>query len=76
GPKALENPQDYNVRANILFSSTMALNGLIGSGVVQDLATHQIGHSLTACHNLEHGQTLEIVYQNVLKYKKAKKADK
>ncbi|APC91735.1 NADH-dependent alcohol dehydrogenase [Francisella opportunistica] len=76
GPKALENPEDYNVRANIMFSATMALNGLIGSGVVQDWATHQIGHSLTACHNLDHGQTLAIVYPSVLKYKKAEKADK
>ncbi|MDE5031993.1 iron-containing alcohol dehydrogenase, partial [Francisella tularensis subsp. holarctica] len=50
--------------------------GLIGSGVVQDWASHQIGHSLTACHNLDHCQTLAIVYPNVLKYKKAKKEDK
>ena len=55
GPKALENPEDYDVRANIMFSATMALNGLIGSGVAQDWATHEIGHSLTACYNLAHG---------------------
>ncbi|MDE5010943.1 iron-containing alcohol dehydrogenase, partial [Francisella tularensis subsp. holarctica] len=72
----LENPQDYNVRANRMFSATMALNGLIGSVVLQDLATHQIGHSLTASHNLDHCQTLAIVYPHVLKYKKAIKADK
>ncbi|MDE5022995.1 iron-containing alcohol dehydrogenase [Francisella tularensis subsp. holarctica] len=43
---------------------------------MQDWATHHIGHSLTACHNLDHGQNLAIVYPNVLKYNKAKKADK
>lgn len=34
-----------------MFSVAMALNVLIGSGVIQDWATHQIGYSLTACHN-------------------------
>ena len=33
GPKALENPEDYDVRANVMWSATMALNGLIGQGV-------------------------------------------
>lgn len=48
GPKALVEPENYEVRANIMWSATMALNGLIGAGVPQDWATHMLGHELTA----------------------------
>ncbi|WP_240220294.1 iron-containing alcohol dehydrogenase [Rheinheimera hassiensis] len=61
GPKALTTPQDYDVRANVMWSATMALNGLIGKGVPQDWATHMIGHELTALFGLDHAQTLAIV---------------
>ncbi|PKM17893.1 MAG: NADH-dependent alcohol dehydrogenase [Gammaproteobacteria bacterium HGW-Gammaproteobacteria-15] len=61
GPKALATPQDYDVRANVMWSATMALNGLIGKGVPQDWATHMIGHELTALFGLDHAQTLAIV---------------
>lgn len=76
GPKALENPEDYDVRANIMFSATMALNGLIGVGVAQDWASHEIGHSLTALYNMDHGQTLAVIFIAIIKYKKSQKADK
>ncbi len=47
GPKALATPDDIAVRANIMWSATQALNGLIGMGVPQDWTTHMIGHELT-----------------------------
>ncbi len=52
GPKALQEPENYNVRANIMWAATQALNGLIGAGVPQDWATHMLGHELTAMHGL------------------------
>ncbi|ELY3085064.1 alcohol dehydrogenase [Klebsiella sp. 141130] len=61
GPKALQEPENYNVRANIMWAATQALNGLIGAGVPQDWATHMLGHELTAMHGLDHAQTLAIV---------------
>ena len=61
GPKALKTPEDYDVRANVMWSATMALNGLIGKGVPQDWATHMIGHEFTALFGLDHAQTLAIV---------------
>jgi NADP-dependent alcohol dehydrogenase len=61
GPKALTNPKDYNVRANIMWAATMALNGLFAKGVDEDWATHSIGHELTAFYGIDHGQTLAIV---------------
>ena len=61
GPKALVEPENYEVRANIMWSATLALNGLIGAGVPQDWATHMLGHELTAMHGLDHAQTLAVV---------------
>ncbi|MCS2166174.1 alcohol dehydrogenase [Scandinavium manionii] len=61
GPKALKEPENYNVRANVMWAATQALNGLIGAGVPQDWATHMLGHELTAMHGLDHAQTLAVV---------------
>ncbi|MDR1840588.1 MAG: iron-containing alcohol dehydrogenase [Holophagales bacterium] len=66
GPKTLANPTDYDSRANLVWSATMALNGLIGCGVPQDWATHMIGHEMTAFFGLDHGQTLVIVLPGLL----------
>ena len=51
GSRALAEPENYGVRANVMWSATMALNGLIGAGVPQDWATHMLGHELTAMHD-------------------------
>ncbi|MBZ6065556.1 alcohol dehydrogenase [Aeromonas schubertii] len=61
GPKALVEPDNYAVRANIMWSATLALNGLIGAGVPHDWSTHMLGHELTARHGLDHAQTLAVV---------------
>jgi NADP-dependent alcohol dehydrogenase len=76
GPKALSNPTDYNVRANVMWSATMALNGLIGKGVPQDWATHMIGHELTALYNLDHAQTLAIVLPHLMQVQRLQKREK
>ncbi|PVF14026.1 alcohol dehydrogenase, partial [Yersinia pestis] len=76
GPKALKDPENYNVRANIMWSATMALNGLIGAGVPQDWATHMLGHELTARHGLDHAQTLAVVLPALLVAKKQQKRAK
>lgn len=76
GPKALVNPEDYDVRANIMWCTTMALNGLIGAGVPGDWATHMIGHEITALHGLDHAQTLAIVLPSVMRVKQDQKRAK
>ncbi len=76
GPKALAEPENYDVRANIMFTATMALNGLIGVGVPQDWATHMIGHEITALHGLDHAQTLAIVLPSVMQVKQQQKREK
>ena len=78
GPKALaaESKEDLDVRANIMWSATMALNGLIGAGVPQDWATHMIGHELTGSYGIDHARTLSIVLPAVMKVCKEAKHDK
>lgn len=69
GPQALETPEDYNVRASLMWTATLALNGLIGVGVPQDWSTHMLGHELTAQHGLDHAQTLAVVLPAMLNEK-------
>jgi len=76
GPKSLKNPTDYEVRANLMWCATMALNGMIEVGVPQDWTTHMIGHELTALHGLDHAQTLAIVLPAVLQIKAKQKHEK
>ncbi|WP_421239383.1 alcohol dehydrogenase [Aeromonas enteropelogenes] len=73
GPKALAKPENYDVRANIMWSATMALNGLIGAGVPHDWATHMLGHELTALYGLDHAQTLAVVLPALLEAKREQK---
>ena len=68
GPKALSEADNYQVRANIMWSACMALNGLIGQGVPQDWSTHMIGHELTAVHGLDHAQTLAVVLPSLMRH--------
>jgi len=76
GPKVLSNRDDYDSAANLMWSATMALNGLIGVGVPQDWATHTIGHELTAFLGIDHARTLAIVLPGVMQIKRDQKADK
>ncbi|HCT31486.1 MAG TPA: NADH-dependent alcohol dehydrogenase [Bacteroidales bacterium] len=75
-PQVLNSPDDYQARANFMWSCTMALNGLIGAGVPTDWATHMIGHELTAFFGLDHGVTLAIVLPSLLREMKDDKREK
>lgn len=75
-PKVFHQPNDYDTRANLMWSSTMALNGIIGVGVPSDWSTHGIGHMLTAMHGLDHAVTLAIVLPGVLQVMRAEKKEK
>jgi NADP-dependent alcohol dehydrogenase len=76
GPKVLANRSDYEANANLMWSTTMALNGLIGVGVPQDWATHMIGHELTAYHGIDHARTLAVVLPGIMHINREQKADK
>jgi NADP-dependent alcohol dehydrogenase len=78
GPKALakDTASDLEVRGNIMWAATMALNGLIGAGVPQDWSTHMIGHELTGAYGIDHARTLSIVLPAVMKVCRDAKREK
>lgn len=62
-------------RSNLMWAANQALNGLIGTGVPQDWATHMIGHELTALWHVDHGRSLAIIQPSLLRNQiKAKRA--
>ncbi|RFP09983.1 MULTISPECIES: iron-containing alcohol dehydrogenase [unclassified Duganella] len=75
-PQALAAPDDYATRANLMWTATLALNGLIGAGVPQDWATHMIGHELTALYDIDHARTLALVLPSLLDVQRATKREK
>ena len=77
GPRLLNATEPvYDDRASLMWTATLALNGLIGAGVPQDWATHMIGHELTALHNIDHARTLAIVLPSLLQERRVQKHEK
>jgi NADP-dependent alcohol dehydrogenase len=75
-PRVLDEPGDYDVRANLMWCSTQALNGLIVCGQPRDWSTHMIGHELTAFYGLDHAQSLAVVLPSMWRCRKEFKKDK
>jgi NADP-dependent alcohol dehydrogenase len=76
GEITVAQPENYDARANLVWSATMALNGIVGAGVPQDWATHMIGHELTALFGIDHGQTLAIILPSLLEVRREQKRAK
>ncbi|MDO5038570.1 iron-containing alcohol dehydrogenase [Clostridium sp.] len=76
GKDTIENPNDYDLRANLVLCATMGLNGLIAMGVPEDWSTHMIGHELTALYGIDHGKTLAIVQPASWSVRKKEKKEK
>ncbi len=72
--KVVEDPNNYDTRANLMWAATMGLNGLIACGVPEDWSTHLIGHELTAFCDIDHGITLSIVLPGVMRVMKEEKS--
>ena len=76
GPETMAKPQDYDARASLVWSATVALQGIIGAGVIPDWSTHMIGHELTALHHVAHGRSLAAVLPSTLRVRKEEKREK
>ncbi len=76
GPKVYANPADYEAMSNLMWSATMALNGIIMCGVPGDWSVHSIGHELTALHGIDHARTLAIVLPGLWKALREEKKQK
>lgn len=65
---AIDNPNDYDARANLLYCGTMALNGTLPVGVQTDWATHSIEHAVSAIYDIPHGGGLAIIFPQWMRY--------
>lgn len=68
GEQAVQETENEEVRANLMWVACLALNGLIGAGVPQDWSTHLLGHELTALYGLDHAQTLAVILPACCRY--------
>lgn len=64
----LENPEDYDARAEIMWAGTIAHNDLLGTGRISDWASHSIEHELSAIYDVPHGAGLAVVFPAWMKY--------
>jgi hypothetical protein len=68
GPIAYQQPDNYEARANLMWASTMALNGIISTGKITDWASHALEHELSAYYDIPHGEGLAILHPYWLEY--------
>jgi len=69
GEKALQTPDHYEARANLMLCGTYALNGgMISVGMQNDWATHMIEHEVSAIYDIAHAEGLSILFPNWMKY--------
>jgi len=61
-PKVMANPTDYDARANIMWSGTIAHNGICGTGRVEDWTSHAMEHEISALYDVAHGAGLAVVF--------------
>ncbi|MDO5294404.1 MAG: iron-containing alcohol dehydrogenase [bacterium] len=67
-PVALKDPTNYEARANLMWASTMALNGLVGAGKPGPWICHPIEHELSAFYDITHGIGLAILTPRWMRY--------
>ncbi len=58
---AVENPENYEARSNIMWTATWALNTLIAKGKTTDWMVHMLGHAVGIYTDATHGMTLAAV---------------
>ncbi|MCM3004403.1 iron-containing alcohol dehydrogenase [Priestia koreensis] len=67
-PKLLNDLENYELRETILYSGTIALNGMLSMGARGDWATHNIEHAVSAVYDIPHAGGLAILFPNWIKH--------
>ena len=67
-PVALENPCDYEARANLMWASSWAINTFVTGGKTHEWSCHPMEHELSAIYDITHGLGLAILTPRFLKY--------
>lgn len=76
-PKVMAKPDDYDARANIMWSGTLAHNGLCGCGRAEDWSSHFMEHEVSAIHpEVAHGAGLAVIVPAWMTYVAQRKPGK
>lgn len=68
GPIVLDDPFNYNARAEIMWAGSLSHNDLTGCGRESFSISHKLGHELSALYGTAHGASLSIVFPAWMKY--------
>ncbi|MGI5858854.1 MAG: iron-containing alcohol dehydrogenase [Tepidanaerobacteraceae bacterium] len=67
-PFVLNEPKNYNARAEIMWAGTIAHGDLLDTGRIGDWGSHMIAHEISAMYDITHGATLSIIFPAWMKY--------
>ena len=67
-PIVLTNPENYDARAELMWASTLAHNGLLGTGRIEDWGSHKIAHEIGAIYGIAHGAAISVTFPAWMKY--------
>jgi len=67
-PKVLEDNDDYDARAEIMWTGSIAHNDLLNTGRIGDWASHGIEHELSALYDVTHGAGLAVIFPAWMEY--------
>lgn len=67
-PRVIEDPANYEARANIMWAGMLAHNNVCGVGRVQDWASHHLEHELSALYDVTHGAGLAVIAPLWMRY--------
>lgn len=68
GTKALKEPENYEARANLMWTASLAINGLLSSGKETEWSVHAMEHELSAFYDITHGTGLAILTPYWMEY--------
>lgn len=68
GRQAMDFPDDYEARANLMWASSLAINGILGYGKEASWSMHTMEHELSAFYDITHGAGLAIITPHWMDY--------
>lgn len=76
GPKLIENPENYDLCSEFMWTATVAHNGMIDAGRASDWASHRIEHEISAFYDVTHGAGMAIIFPAWMKYVMTRDVDR
>ena len=65
---AVSSPENYDAMAELMWASTIAHNGILGTGRIEDWTTHRLGHEISALYGITHGASLSVMFPAWMRY--------